>query len=179
MGPRPNLGVNLYPFGVLTAPQPGRRRGSVPDSESGQIGEGRGRGGVPAPGQIRDEGPVPVPGQVGDGDGEGSRHWQRPGPGPASLRGRQAGPGPGALACLLQCFKFVTVVAPACTGTRSRARWLGYQLEPQLTTRFQTKPPRGPGAQACPRAQQTAAHATGRKRTDSGKPGCQCQCAQL
>jgi hypothetical protein len=84
----PNLGVSLYPRGVLTvltsawspiSANRGRRRGSVPDS--GQIGEGRGRGSVPAPGQIRDEGPVPVPGQIGDGDGDGGPPGcQRPGP---------------------------------------------------------------------------------------------------
>ena len=32
---------------------------------------GRGRGSVPAPGQIGDGGLVPVPGQIGDGDGDG------------------------------------------------------------------------------------------------------------
>jgi hypothetical protein len=34
---------------------------------------GRGRGSVPAPGQIGDGRPVPVPGQIGDGDGDGDR----------------------------------------------------------------------------------------------------------
>jgi hypothetical protein len=43
---------------------PGRGRGSVPATVTGQIGDGRP---VPVPGQIGDGRPVPVPGRIGDG----------------------------------------------------------------------------------------------------------------
>jgi hypothetical protein len=73
MGPNGSRArVNLDPFGVLTALQPGPR--------FQQTGDGPGDGGAsPIPGgQIaEDEGPVPVPGQIGDGvhngDGDGDR----------------------------------------------------------------------------------------------------------
>ena len=59
--PRPPWGTHSTSAWSPISANRGRRRGSVPDSESGQIGEGRGRGSVPAPGQI------------GDGDGDGGR----------------------------------------------------------------------------------------------------------
>ena len=79
----PNLGKNLYPsgFGVLwhcslvpdfSKSGTGTARGESPRFRTNR---GRGRGSVPAPGQIGDGRPVPVtvPGQIGDGEWDGDR----------------------------------------------------------------------------------------------------------
>jgi hypothetical protein len=70
--------TEIYPFGVLTALQPGPRfqqigdgdgEGSVPDS--GQIGDGDGKA-SPPPGKSGTKVPSPSPGKSGTGTGTGT-----------------------------------------------------------------------------------------------------------